>query len=32
MVTDTWVSMGDDVGDSERRAKLLAPYQVECQG
>ena len=28
VVTDTWVSMGDDVGDSERRAKLLYPYQV----
>jgi len=31
VVTDTWVSMGDDVGDSERRAKLLAPYQVNAQ-
>ena len=29
VVTDTWVSMGDDVGDSERRMKLLAPYQVD---
>jgi ornithine carbamoyltransferase len=28
VVTDTWVSMGDDVGDSERRARILAPYQV----
>jgi len=31
VVTDTWVSMGDDVGDSERRAKLLAPYQVNAK-
>jgi ornithine carbamoyltransferase len=29
VVTDTWVSMGDDVGDSMRRAALLAPYQVD---
>jgi len=29
VVTDTWVSMGDDVGDSEKRMKLLAPYQVD---
>jgi ornithine carbamoyltransferase len=29
VVTDTWVSMGDDVGDSERRFKLLRPYQVD---
>jgi ornithine carbamoyltransferase len=28
IVTDTWVSMGDDVGDSERRLRLLGPYQV----
>ncbi len=28
VVTDTWVSMGDDVGDSERRRRLLTPYQV----
>jgi ornithine carbamoyltransferase len=28
VVTDTWVSMGDDVGDSERRLRLLGPYQV----
>lgn len=28
VVTDTWVSMGDDVGDSERRARLLQRYQV----
>jgi len=31
VVTDTWVSMGDDVGDSERRAKELAPYQVNAE-
>ncbi|HKY93818.1 MAG TPA: ornithine carbamoyltransferase [Kiloniellales bacterium] len=31
VVTDTWVSMGDDVGDSERRAKLLTPYQVNAK-
>ncbi|WP_455372128.1 ornithine carbamoyltransferase [Limibacillus halophilus] len=31
VVTDTWVSMGDDVGDSERRMKLLAPYQVDAK-
>jgi len=30
VVTDTWVSMGDDVGDSERRRRLLAPYQVNA--
>ncbi|MDX1711503.1 MAG: ornithine carbamoyltransferase [Rhodovibrionaceae bacterium] len=29
VVTDTWVSMGDDVGDSVRRAGLLTPYQVD---
>jgi len=28
VVTDTWMSMGDDVGDSERRRRLLTPYQV----
>ncbi len=28
VVTDTWVSMGDDIGDSERRRRLLTPYQV----
>ncbi len=28
VVTDTWVSMGDDMGDSERRRRLLTPYQV----
>jgi ornithine carbamoyltransferase len=28
VVTDTWMSMGDDVGDSERRYNLLRPYQV----
>jgi len=30
VVTDTWVSMGDDVGDSERRARLLSAYQVDA--
>ncbi|MBC6416923.1 MAG: ornithine carbamoyltransferase [Rhodospirillales bacterium] len=30
VVTDTWVSMGDDVGDSERRRRLLLPYQVNA--
>ncbi len=29
VVTDTWVSMGDDVGDSIRRHNLLRPYQVD---
>lgn len=29
VVTDTWVSMGDDVGESERRFNLLRPYQVD---
>ena len=29
VVTDTWVSMGDDVGDSERRLRILGPYQVD---
>lgn len=29
VVTDTWVSMGDDVGDSMRRQKLLRPYRVD---
>lgn len=28
VVTDTWVSMGDDVGDSMRRHNLLKPFQV----
>lgn len=28
VVTDTWVSMGDDNGDSLRRHNLLKPYQV----
>lgn len=28
VVTDTWVSMGDDVGDSIRRHNLLKPFQV----
>jgi ornithine carbamoyltransferase len=31
VVTDTWVSMGDDVGDSERRDRLLAPYRVDTK-
>ncbi|GAB5470767.1 MAG: ornithine carbamoyltransferase [Rhodospirillales bacterium] len=31
VATDTWVSMGDDVGDSERRRRLLAPYQVSSE-
>jgi len=29
VVTDTWVSMGDDIGDSMRRQKLLSPYRVD---
>ena len=29
VVTDTWVSMGDDVGDSIRRHNLLRHYQVD---
>ncbi len=29
VVTDTWVSMGDD--DEEERKKLLAPYQVNAK-
>ncbi|WP_420560798.1 ornithine carbamoyltransferase [Tepidicaulis sp.] len=28
VVTDTWVSMGDDEATAERRHNLLAPYQV----
>lgn len=28
VVTDTWVSMGDDVGDSARRHNILRDYQV----
>jgi len=31
VVTDTWVSMGDDVGDSERRIRILGPYQVDAE-
>jgi ornithine carbamoyltransferase len=31
VVTDTWVSMGDDVGDSERRMRILGPYQVDAE-
>lgn len=30
VVTDTWMSMGDDVGDSRRRQQLLHPYQVNA--
>jgi len=29
VVTDTWVSMGDDTGDSLRRHNLLKSYQVD---
>jgi ornithine carbamoyltransferase len=29
VVTDTWVSMGDDVGDSIRRHNLLKSYRVD---
>lgn len=29
VVTDTWVSMGDDVGDSIRRHNILKSYQVD---
>jgi ornithine carbamoyltransferase len=29
VVTDAWVSMGDDVGESMRRHNLLQPYQVD---
>ncbi len=29
VVTDTWVSMGDDVGDSMRRHNILRQYQVD---
>lgn len=29
VVTDTWVSMGDDVGDSMRRHNVLRRYQVD---
>ncbi|HLW28737.1 MAG TPA: ornithine carbamoyltransferase [Kiloniellales bacterium] len=28
VVTDAWVSMGDDVNDAERRARLLKPFAV----
>ncbi len=28
VVTDTWVSMGDETGDSQHRHNLLKPYQV----
>ena len=29
VVTDTWVSMGDDLGESARRKKLLSLYRVD---
>jgi ornithine carbamoyltransferase len=29
VVTDTWVSMGDETGDSRQRHNLLRPYQVD---
>jgi ornithine carbamoyltransferase len=29
VVTDTWVSMGDEAGDSQHRHNLLRPYQVD---
>jgi len=29
VVTDTWVSMGDETGDSRHRHNLLRPYQVD---
>ena len=29
VVTDTWVSMGDEAGDSQHRHNLLKPYQVD---
>lgn len=28
VVTDTWVSMGNDAGDTIRRKNLLKPFQV----
>lgn len=31
VVTDTWISMGDDVGDSERRYNMLREYQVDAK-
>ena len=31
VVTDAWVSMGDDIGDSIRRHNLLKPYQVDAR-
>jgi len=31
IVTDAWVSMGDDVNDSERRAGLLRPFAVTSE-
>jgi ornithine carbamoyltransferase len=29
VVTDTWVSMGDETGESQHRHNLLRPYQVD---
>ncbi len=29
VVTDTWVSMGDETGDSQHRHNMLRPYQVD---
>jgi ornithine carbamoyltransferase len=29
VVTDTWVSMSDELGDSQHRHNLLKPYQVD---
>ena len=29
VVTDTWVSMGDETGDNQQRHNLLRPYQVD---
>ncbi len=29
VVTDTWVSMGDETGDSPHRHNMLRPYQVD---
>ncbi|MCH8098118.1 MAG: ornithine carbamoyltransferase [Proteobacteria bacterium] len=29
VVTDTWVSMGDETGDSQQRHDLLRPYRVD---
>ena len=29
VVTDTWVSMGDEIGESMRRHNLLQPFRVD---